>query len=61
MTNKKITKKPSKETIEKALFEAELRKKNNKEVSSATEINGPSGIEPTRYGDWERKGIASDF
>ena len=25
------------------------------------EINGPSGPEPTRYGDWERKGIASDF
>ena len=25
------------------------------------EINGPAGPEPTRYGDWERKGIASDF
>ena len=25
------------------------------------EIGGPSGPEPTRYGDWERKGIASDF
>ncbi|MAI97658.1 MAG: DUF1674 domain-containing protein [Rhodobacteraceae bacterium] len=61
MTNKKNTKKPSKETIAKALFEAELRKKNIKEVSSTIEINGPSGIEPTRYGDWERKGIASDF
>ena len=22
---------------------------------------GPKGPEPTRYGDWERKGIASDF
>jgi hypothetical protein len=25
------------------------------------EINGPKGPEPTRYGDWEKKGIASDF
>jgi hypothetical protein len=25
------------------------------------EIGGPDGPEPTRYGDWERKGIVSDF
>ena len=25
------------------------------------EIGGPKGPEPTRYGDWENKGIASDF
>ncbi|MAP95247.1 MAG: DUF1674 domain-containing protein [Ponticaulis sp.] len=25
------------------------------------EINGPKGLEPTRHGDWERKGIAYDF
>ena len=25
------------------------------------EIGGPAGPEPTRYGDWERKGIARDF
>ena len=25
------------------------------------EIGGPKGPEPTRYGDWERKGIISDF
>lgn len=25
------------------------------------EIDGPSGLEPTRYGDWERKGRATDF
>jgi len=27
----------------------------------AKEYGGPSGPEPTRYGDWERKGIAVDF
>ena len=25
------------------------------------EIGGPTGPEPTRYGDWERKGICVDF
>lgn len=25
------------------------------------EIGGPKGPEPTRFGDWERKGIVSDF
>ena len=25
------------------------------------EIGGPPGPEPTRYGDWEAKGICSDF
>lgn len=28
---------------------------------TAKEVNGPSGPEPTRYGDWEINGIASDF
>ncbi len=27
----------------------------------AKEIGGPTGPEPTRYGDWERKGRVSDF
>ena len=26
-----------------------------------TEIGGPKGPEPTRYGDWERKGRCVDF
>ena len=26
-----------------------------------TEIGGPGEPEPTRYGDWERKGLISDF
>ena len=25
------------------------------------EIGGPTGPEPTRYGDWERKGRVTDF
>jgi hypothetical protein len=28
---------------------------------AAGEIGGPKGPEPTRYGDWEKNGIVSDF
>lgn len=29
--------------------------------SSVKEIGGPKGPEPTRYGDWEKKGRCIDF
>lgn len=49
----------------RALAEAEARRAaaNNASPDDAhpAEIDGPKGPEPTRYGDWERKGIASDF
>lgn len=25
------------------------------------EVGGPTGLEPTRYGDWERNGRCTDF
>ena len=31
------------------------------EPGKPKEIGGPKGPEPTRYGDWERKGICYDF
>lgn len=48
---------------ERALAEAaERRAKAEREAAAASkEINGPKGPEPTRYGDWEKGGIASDF
>lgn len=33
----------------------------SKQQKEVKEIGGPKGLEPTRYGDWERKGIAVDF
>ncbi|MBM3503950.1 MAG: DUF1674 domain-containing protein [Alphaproteobacteria bacterium] len=30
-------------------------------VDRPKEIGGPKGLEPTRYGDWERKGLCVDF
>lgn len=48
---------------ERALAEAaERRVKAQRQAADAPkEINGPKGLEPTRYGDWEKGGIASDF
>lgn len=45
----------------RALAEAAERRKACDVNLSVEEIGGPKGPEPTRYGDWERKGIASDF
>ena len=46
----------------RALAEAEARRlKNSSDKPKTKEVDGPAGPEPTRYGDWESKGIASDF
>ena len=48
---------------QRALAEAEARRKAATENAKPMpkEFQGPKGPEPTRYGDWENKGIASDF
>ena len=48
---------------QRALAEADARRKAAEESAKARpkEFQGPKGLEPTRYGDWESKGIASDF
>jgi hypothetical protein len=57
--------KPLTPAARRALAEAaERRARAEREAAehpSPTEVQGPKGPEPTRYGDWERKGIASDF
>ena len=46
----------------RALAEADARRKASAEPTDRpVEIGGPKGPEPTRYGDWEVKGRASDF
>jgi hypothetical protein len=46
---------------ERAKAEAEARRAKETKAQLPPELGGPKGPEPTRYGDWERKGIASDF
>lgn len=44
-----------------ALVEAKQRRAASLKTEQPKEINGRKGPEPTRFGDWESKGIASDF
>jgi hypothetical protein len=56
--------KPLSPAAQRALAEAEARRAAAQAAApppAAKEFQGPKGPEPTRYGDWENKGIASDF
>jgi len=44
----------------RALAEAEARRARWAQAP-APEIGGRGGLDPVRYGDWEVKGLASDF
>ena len=44
----------------RALAEAEARRRNRQDAEPASEPDR-DGLDPTRYGDWEKGGIASDF
>lgn len=46
---------------QRALAEAEARRKAAQELELPPELGGRDGPEPVRYGDWEKKGIAVDF
>ncbi|MBE7219129.1 MAG: DUF1674 domain-containing protein [Caulobacteraceae bacterium] len=46
---------------ERALAEAEERRRLAETAERPKEIAGRGGTEPVRYGDWEVRGLASDF
>jgi hypothetical protein len=48
---------------QRALAEAAARRAEHERAAaqSAKELSGRGGLDPVRYGDWEVKGIASDF
>jgi hypothetical protein len=56
-----MSSKPLSPEAQRALAEAEERRKAAQKPPAPKEISGPEGPEPTRFGDWEHKGIASDF
>ncbi len=45
----------------RALKEAEARRQASAAQDLPGELGGRDGPEPTRFGDWEKKGITSDF
>ena len=55
--------KPLSPAAGRALAEAAQRRAEMERKAAALpkEVGGPSGPEPTRYGDWEKKGLTSDF
>jgi len=52
---------PLSDVARRALLEAADRRAASEQAALETEHGGPRGPEPTRYGDWEKKGIAVDF
>ena len=52
---------PLSEAARRALLEAAERRGASETTSASGEHGGPAGPEPTRYGDWEKKGLAIDF
>lgn len=56
MNEKKLT-----PEAQRALAEAEARRNTRSAPVLPKEVNGREGPEPTRFGDWEHKGLTSDF
>jgi len=60
--NESAPKKNLSPAAKRALAEAAERRKARQDAATREpEKGGPKGAEPTRYGDWERGGIAYDF
>lgn len=53
--------KPLSEAAKRALAEAEARRAAEVAEERPVELGGRKGPEPTRFGDWEKKGMISDF
>jgi hypothetical protein len=49
------------DAAKRALAEAEERRRHAAKQELQKEFGGGKGPEPTRFGDWEKKGITSDF
>ena len=55
-------KKPLSAAAERALVEAAARRAEfDRRAAEQPKETGRRGLDPARYGDWENKGIASDF
>ncbi|MEM1040746.1 MAG: DUF1674 domain-containing protein [Pseudomonadota bacterium] len=58
-----ISQKTLSPAAKRALAEAKARRETTQAEQKAREkeLQGRAGPDPVRYGDWENKGIASDF
>ena len=56
-----VEKRQLSDAAKRALEEAQARRSAAATLNLPLEQGGPKGPEPTRFGDWEKKGITSDF
>ena len=61
MVREKVTGKKLTPEALRALEEAKSRRESEEQFQADAEIGGRKGPDPVRFGDWEKKGIASDF
>jgi hypothetical protein len=63
MTDPDKTPRPLSAAARRALAEAEARRRriDAEEAARPKEKGGRGGLDPGRYGDWEIKGLTSDF
>ena len=59
--SRKTEGKPRSAAAARALAEAEARRARAEAEPQPREVGGRDGPEPVRYGDWEVKGLATDF
>ena len=55
------TAKPAESAPSPPSVQPSVKSPTKKDPANPVEIGGPSGPEPTRYGDWERNGRCVDF
>ena len=62
-TEQELPKPPLSEAAKRALAEAKARRAeiDARGAFAQKEEGGRGGLEPVRYGDWEIKGLTSDF
>lgn len=61
MTEKKTPAPELPPAAQRALAEAEERRRTAPDLKLPKELGGRDGPEPVRFGDWEKKGLAIDF
>jgi len=61
MTEKETPRSDLPPAAQRALAEAEARRRAADSQELPKELGGRDGPEPVRYGDWEKKGLAVDF
>jgi hypothetical protein len=61
MNDEKVTESQTEATVKSETTPSKRAAVENEAAKPSGEVGGPKGPEPTRYGDWEKKGRCIDF